>query len=235
MLIDKAIIIFLSHETQYRFLGYTKPIGNHPLMINKILLPFLAVAILSSCKEDEQKGCTDPIAVNYDPSALRENGSCIYNDSEQVIWSEGLEGGWNGDMIEGAYQHIVCEGSAEVMEEVRDSINTVETLYLGTAGGFSHRSYFTLINERDARDFAEGSLRFDARVTDTEDGSPDFVKLFISGKLWQNEGCEPYRRSEYVEISTHSFNDSTFTPVNITIREFEENVARVSKLTIFVG
>jgi hypothetical protein len=183
----------------------------------------LMAIVFSSCNKDpDQKGCTDPIALNYDPSALKDDGSCQFNDAEQFIWSEGNEGGWNNDLIEGAFRHVVCEGTSEVMEEVIDSATTRQTLYLGPSGVFSHRSYFTVINERDARDFAEGSLRFDARVSDTEDGSPDYIRLFISGKIWESETCEPYRRSEYVEISTHSFNDPTFTPVNVTIREFEE-------------
>lgn len=185
-------------------------------------LSVLSLALLSCNKDPDQSGCTDHIAANYDPSALKDDGSCIYNNAVQTIWSGGVRGGWNGDLVEGAYDHVVCEGTAEIIEEVADSATTLQTLYLGTAGGFSHRSFFTLINERDARDFAEGSLRFDARVSDTIDGSPDYVKLFISGKIWEDDACEPYRRSEYVEISTHSFNDSTFTPVNVTIREFEK-------------
>ncbi|MCZ4409208.1 hypothetical protein O3Q51_10325 [Cryomorphaceae bacterium 1068] len=189
----------------------------------KIYIPIFALLLLTSCNKDpKQEGCTDPIAVNYDASALKDDGTCQFNQAEQMIWQAGLVGGWNGDLVEGAYSLNVCEGITEVMEEARDSATVAETLYLGTGGGFTHRSYFTLINEQDARDFAEGSLQFDARVTDTEDGSPDFIKVFISGKVAANGGCEPYRRSEYVNISTHSFNDSTFTPVNITIREFEQ-------------
>jgi hypothetical protein len=189
----------------------------------KNILPICLLILLVSCNKDpKQEGCTDPIAANYDPSALKDDGTCAYNQSEQIIWQSGMIGGWNEDLVEGAYDLQVCEGMIEVMEEARDSATVVETLYLGTGGGFSHKSYFTLINEQDARDFAEGSLRFDARVTDTEDGSPDFIKLFISGKIAENGNCEPFRRSTYVEISTHSFNDSTFTPVNVTIREFEQ-------------
>ncbi|MFT4770769.1 MAG: hypothetical protein ACI9CP_000710 [Cryomorphaceae bacterium] len=189
----------------------------------KFYVPIFAILLLTSCiKDPKQEGCTDPIAVNYDPSALKEDGSCQFNQAEQIIWQAGLFGGWNGDLIEGAYSLNVCEGVIEVMEEARDSASVLETLYLGTGAEFTHRSYFTLINEQDARDFVEGSLRFDVRVTDTEKGSPDFIKLFISGKIADDGSCQPYRRSEYVEISTQSFNDSTFTPVQVTIREFEQ-------------
>ena len=41
----------------------------------KLFLTITAsVALLYSCK----KGCTDPNAANYDPSANRDNGSCYY-------------------------------------------------------------------------------------------------------------------------------------------------------------
>lgn len=193
------------------------------------LFSILVISLLASCNKDpKQEGCTDPIAVNYDASALKEDGSCHYNQAEQIIWQAGFLGGWNGDLVEGAYDLNVCEGITEVMEEVLDSVSVMETLYLGTGAGFSHRSFFTLINEQEARDFAEGSLQFDARVTDTDEGSPEFIKLYISGKIVDVGICEAHRRSDYVEISTQSFNDSIFTPVNITIREFDQiTMARV--------
>jgi hypothetical protein len=181
------------------------------------------VAITSSCNKDgDRKGCTDPIAANYDPRALTDDESCIYNDAVQSIWVDGMRGGWNGDLQEGAFKLEVCAGELSELETPRDSGEVEHTLYLGTGGGTRHLSYFSIINERNARDFNNGSLQMDVRVTDTEDGAPEFVKLFISGKLWQDEDCDLYRRSEYVEISTHSFNDSTFTKVNIPILRFDE-------------
>jgi len=179
--------------------------------------------VLAACNKDpDQTGCTDHLAANYDPSALKDDGSCEFNDDVQMIWSDGAVGGWNDDLLQGSYDRILCSGESEVIQEELDSATMVSTLYLGTGTGFSHRSFFTLINEQDARDFAEGSLRFDARVADLEEGFPEFVRLFISGKIMESSACEPFRRSEYVDISTHSFTDSTFTPVNISIREFDQ-------------
>ena len=185
---------------------------------------FTGVLVLSiSCNKDgDKQGCTDPIAANYDPRALTDDGNCTYNDKIQSIWADGVRGGWNGDLQEGAYKLQVCEGELSELETMRDSGEVQHTLYLGTGGGTRHLSYFTLVNERNARDFNNGSLQMDVRVTDTEDGAPEFVKLFISGKLWQDENCDLYRRSDYVEIGTHSFNDSTFTKVNIPILRFDE-------------
>lgn len=195
-------------------------------MNSKYIYIFLiaGIALLnSSCnKEGDRKGCTDPIAANYDPRALTDDGSCTFNDDVQSIWANGVRGGWNGDLQEGALKHEICAGEISELETPLDSANVERTLYLGTGGGTRHLSYFSIINERNARDFNNGSLQMDVRVTDTEDGAPEFVKLFISGKLWQDEDCDLYRRSEYVEISTHSFNDSTFTKVNIPILRFDE-------------
>lgn len=180
---------------------------------------FAALPLLFACqKEFDQRGCTDPIAVNYEPRALHDDGSCAYNQAVQMIWSNGMEGGWNGNLTEGAYRLEVCAGAAEQRVHAPDSLTEYRTLSLTTAGGEDHLSWFTLINERDARDFTEGSLRFDCRIT--EGGSPQFVNLFISGKVPGEPECTPYRRSTFVEISTHSFNDSVFTPVIIPIRNF---------------
>lgn len=189
--------------------------------INNYFIAVLATFTLVACEKDgDQKGCTDPISINYDPSALVDDGSCEYNQTVQSIWSNGVRGGWNGDLQEGAFRFELCSGEYSELEEIVDSADVRQTLYLGTGGGTSHLSYFSLINERNARDFNDGSLRMDIRVTDTDDGAPDFINLFISGKIHENDDCLPYRRSEYVEISTHSFNDSLFTTVNIPIRHF---------------
>ena len=44
-------------------------------MKNIILIAFIGVFTLGSCKKD---GCTDPTATNYDPKAKNEDGSCTY-------------------------------------------------------------------------------------------------------------------------------------------------------------
>lgn len=189
----------------------------------RIFLISAGVTALISCDKDpEQVGCTDPHSVNYDPSALKDDGTCVYNDNEQVIWANGMRGGWNGDLFQGAFKFDVCSGeSHELMQEI-DSVTVEETLYLGTGGGTKHKSYFSLINEHNARDFAEGSLRMSLRVSDTEGGAPEYVRLYIGGKILQTEECNAHRRSDFVEISTHSLNDSTFTELNIPIRNFDK-------------
>ncbi len=193
---------------------------NYSFRIFTLCLPIL---VLVSCDKDpEQTGCTDQYAVNYDPGALKEDGSCVYNDAEQIIWSEGMGGGWNDDLLQGAFRMDVCSGEiTEIVQEL-DSVSMEHSLYFGTGGDTQHRSYFSVINEQNARDFAEGSLRMGIRVSDTKSGAPEYIRLYIGGKILQTESCDPHRRSDFVEISTHSFNDSIYTPVNIPLRDFDQ-------------
>ncbi|MFN2423560.1 MAG: hypothetical protein ABR572_07270 [Cryomorphaceae bacterium] len=195
---------------------------------SKFHVLILCLPLFWACqKEFDQKGCTDPIAVNYEPRALHEDGSCAYNQAVQTIWNNGERGGWNNNLTEGAFRLEVCEGTADEVLHTVDSLSEYRTLSLSTAGAERHLSWFSLINETDARDFTEGTLRFECRTV--EGGSPEFIKLFISGKLPGQQSCTDYRRSTYVEISTHSFNDSTFTTVSIPIRHFEQiMMARVN-------
>lgn len=187
-----------------------------------LLIPAGLLTLISCDKDPAQVGCTDQHAVNYDPSALKDDGTCTFNDKEQLIWANGMRGGWNGDLLQGAFRLDLCAGEVNEISQQKDSSIVEKTLYLGTGGGFEHKSYFSLINERNGQDFAEGSLRMGIRVSDTEDGSPEYIRLYIGGKILQIEECNPHRRSDFVEISTHSFNDSTYTNVNIPIRNFDK-------------
>ncbi len=194
----------------------------------------MAMLLSTACDKDwDQSGCTDPIAINYEPRALHDDGTCAYNKAEQVIWTNGQRGGWNGDAFQGAFRHEVCDGIALDLTHTIDSTSTYQSLLLSTAGGNRHMSFFSIINERDARDFAEGTLRFDARIV--ESGAPAYIDLFISGKNIVSNECAPFRRSGTVEISTHSLNDSVFVPVTIPLRHFDKiMMARVEVVCGFV-
>lgn len=197
-----------------------------------LILPFLLL-LISCDKDPEQIGCTDPIALNYEPRALKDDGQCTYNQAEQVIWQEGAFGGWNSDFHEGAYRLDVCAGTAiETAVPLTDTTQK-EILYLGTGGSESHLSVFSVINERSAKDFAEGSLRFDVRLSHETNSAPEFFRVFISGKIPDGQQCEPYLRSGYVELSSRQFNDTAFTEVSIPIRHFSHIM--MSRINVVAG
>lgn len=202
-------------------------------ILKSSLLFLSAFLLLVSCDKDpEQKGCTDPLALNYEPRALKDDGTCEFNQNEQVIWHDGFFGGWNSDLHEGAYRLDICEGTAEELTSLNADSTTLTTLYLGTGGAMRHHSLFTLINERDGRDFAEGSLRFNARLTHATGSAPEFIQLFVSGKIPEG-ACKPYNRSTFVEISTRSFTDSTFTEVAIPLRHFSK--VMMARINVVAG
>lgn len=45
------------------------------------IIPFFGLFLFIHCMEAQVPGCTDPMAVNYNPSANRNDGSCTYNEA----------------------------------------------------------------------------------------------------------------------------------------------------------
>jgi hypothetical protein len=210
----------------------------------RLYLFLAALAFVMGCDKDrDQSGCTDPLAVNYDPRALRSNGDCVYNDAQQLIWSNGTWGGWNGNLMQGGFIQHTCAGTVEIIEQVIDSIPADSTLpsgalvtakykRLGASQNGAHKSYISLLNTRNGTNFAEGSLRFSCRLDAL--GSPAVLRLFVNGKLPdQGQGCPMFLRSDYVDISTASFTDSTFTEVNIPMRDFAK--LRMAQIDVICG
>jgi len=205
-------------------------------MKTKLSLSAIILVVFSTgCDKDPaQVGCTDPIAVNYDPQALEEDGTCAYNDASQSIWNNGVYGGWNGDVLSATYSMQACWGAISERLQIdslpidsllidtllADSVMQRTSLVFSADESERHRSYVTLINDQNARDYAEGSLRFDCRIP--AEGSPELFNVFIGGKLPQQGSCDPYRRSDFVTVSTVSLNDSTFSTVEIPIRTFDK-------------
>lgn len=179
---------------------------------------FLAL-VFSSCKDEEQTGCTDPVAVNYDAAALKDDGTCTFNTDEQLIWNNGEYFGWNGNNFTGGYQLTTCYGTSEIIEEQIDSLNS-RAYYLFTADEEGrYYSTFDLINNQDARTYGYGNLKFSLKADSLN--APEIIKVFIHGNIHQtNPNCEAILRSEYVEVISSSLNDSTFTEVSIPMESF---------------
>ena len=50
--------------------------------VNKIFIAFISSLLLSINYSDGQTyGCTDPLATNYNPTAVINDGNCIYNST----------------------------------------------------------------------------------------------------------------------------------------------------------
>lgn len=182
-----------------------------------VLIVF-SLALMNCNKDPDQSGCTDPMAVNYNPAALRSDNSCKYNDAKQIIWQNGMRGGWNNDLQQGAFKLETCAGEVREVIYEADSAYAQHVLYFGTDNENEHKSVFSVINVQNGRDFAEGSLRMGVRFPG--EGHPEYMRLYINGKIPDRAICTSHKRSEFIEISTHGFNDSTFTEVNIPMRNF---------------
>lgn len=119
----------------------------------KKFLPFLALAALftaQSCSEDKKEGCTDPTAVNYDPEADKDNGSCAYEqDTASVIT---VQGNITEDMTWRADKKYFMLGFVYVKEGVTLTIEP------GTIIKGDKESKGTLIIERGAKLVAIGTV-----------------------------------------------------------------------------
>ncbi len=86
------------------------------------LMPFLLVA---SCAK---KGCTDPIATNFQPEAKKNNGTCIYEPSIKLIGEATLHVPIGGQFIDEGALAIDVDGSKPSVAVV----STVNTTKKGT-------------------------------------------------------------------------------------------------------
>ena len=62
--------------------------------MKKLLLILLCLPMLfSSCKKEVINGCTNPMLINYNPSATQNDGSCLYESSILFYLKNGLPNG----------------------------------------------------------------------------------------------------------------------------------------------
>ena len=83
----------------------------------------LAIFILfSSCAK---KGCTDPIATNYNPEAKKNNGTCIYNPGIKLNGTDIVCIPLKGSYIDEGASAIDADGS-KPMVSVENQVNTAK-------------------------------------------------------------------------------------------------------------
>lgn len=200
-------------------------------MHKPLLLFFLlgTLLLISACRKEEKdvKGCTDPDALNYDPGALKtDSASCEYPEkpSEELIWSEGKKGSYDGQKFRGVFNISACKGFLDTMTLNPNSTDPgpfsiiVERDSLGQFGFVAE-----LTNNRDLSGFDDGEIRFE--MLDPDSLRPDFTfKSFVHGKICNKNHvpCENVCSSRYANISTTNLNDSTMKKVSVPLPDLEE-------------
>jgi hypothetical protein len=202
------------------------------LVNRSTLLAILAVGciLFSSCRKEQKgvKGCTDPDALNYDPGALKaDSASCEYPEEpdEQVIWSEGKKGQFDGQEFLGVINISSCTGALDTM-----TLNPNDTVDPGPFSMLVERDsndqfgfVATLTNDRDLSAYDDGELRFKILDPDSLRGGFTF-KTFVHGKICNKNHipCENVCTSRYVNVATDQLNDSTMRTISVPIPDYED-------------
>jgi hypothetical protein len=75
-----------------------------------------------------KRGCTDPLASNYNPAAQKNNGNCVYTPGIQLIGDDTLQVPVGSELIDEGAIAIDADGSKPIVAV----INTVNTAKKGT-------------------------------------------------------------------------------------------------------
>ena len=120
------------------------------MKMKKLVLFFAAVTMIAvtSCKKN---GCTDPIAINYDSEAEKDNNSCNYNMDETTITVMNnitTNTTWTADKIYVLASRVAVEAGAELTIEAG-------TIIKGQAGSGANAT--ALLIARGGKLFANGT------------------------------------------------------------------------------
>jgi hypothetical protein len=85
--------------------------------ISFTLLSLVLVLVGTSCKKEKIQGCDDPLALNYDIGAEKNDGTCKYN-------ADMLTGYWNAhEMYQGDTSHYLVNISKSDIDNISISSN----------------------------------------------------------------------------------------------------------------
>jgi hypothetical protein len=194
------------------------------------LLPVLFLILFVSCRKEQEglKGCTDPEASNYDPSALKADSSaCEYPEEPepQVIWSEGKKGEYDGQEFLGVINVSPCQGKLDTM-----TLNPNDTIDPGPFSMLIERDsndrfgfVATLTNQRDMSAYKDGELRIDLLDPDSLRSGFTF-RTFVHGKNCNKNHvpCQNVCTSRYVNVASDGLNDSTMRTISVPLPDFED-------------
>ncbi len=187
-----------------------------------------AITIASCTRNEEITGCTDHLAENHNPRATVDDGSCTYPPDEQVIWKDGVAGGWNGDIFSYGIVPELCYGM--LVFDADTSAQTHLTRLITDVNG-DLQLQFKLINPVSASNYIEGNLRIDLALP--EGVSLPLVDIYIHGKIADSDGvCPGYVRSDFVQVSTQALGQTPHA-LSIPLRDFEQ--MRLGDIEVMVG
>jgi hypothetical protein len=185
------------------------------IKITTITLAVLLGFFLGSCRK---KGCTDSNAINYNESAKKDDGSCIFEEPElegslsKVILSLDLEG-------QGIYPfHFiedVTSGDADIAD-AQELLQTDGAILVASKGNYLYVNDYTGETFKKLEVTEEGALVEVGSVPNLgTNGNPlhafiDNERVLITSKqFWPTDGVYSYQvinTSTMIEESTGTFN-----------------------------
>lgn len=181
-----------------------------------LTIVFAGIFLISCDREEEIEGCTHHLAENHDPRATVDDGSCTYSDESQLLWKDGVPGGWNGNLTTYGIVPLVCAGTFEAQQDSA-LVSSPGQLYTDTTG--RAHVQFRLLNPRTARNYYEGFVRFN--VMKPEGSDLDIFEVYVHGKRPQNEvSCGAFNRSQKVQLSALALSSTEEFEVAVPFSDF---------------
>lgn len=206
------------------------------------VLPLTLSLFFVSCKKEIKKGCTDPVATNYNYLAEEDDGSCEYLDSSFTIWNNGTAGYW-GDQLTGTFtiQSCTVDSSTIFMNPdttfiAADTIITpIDTTYIPADTIVNGDTYLLVLsdslgnygltarlsNNKNALTFGDGYLVFDAMLHPSSNLTE--YNVFIHGNLLNPQGnCANLYQSDVITASTTVLDTNSFTEIVMPLLNFPD-------------
>lgn len=196
-------------------------------MMRRLTFGLIATVVLAgamttvSCDKEKRQGCTDPLALNYDPVAEESNGMCEYLDSTVTVWAGGQAGFWGADQTTGQIEMLSCFGTGDsITLDIDTAGNGTDAFFLTKQSDGKFGVVAQIINRQDARPFGNGFLRFQTQLPTNSD--VEEFQVYIHGGTCGNFGsCADICRTGGINISTDNMTDSTWTVITLPLLDFQ--------------